>query len=390
MSLAFLQSEPTRDLHKIAEDLKVYDTDFDIAVYESMSARHVSKEIDSVKNRLEELKKGSVYGSWLNESSYVHDRLLLDALNILEEQKYELEENEVLVPGFTYYRDVMQFGNYVVGQRCHYLSEGREPAWLEFSDTLPVLKAIEVMRFGSDDDFRQIYMEMADGRNDAIFNVTLEHLTESSPLALAEIDAYCDEKWDGPWPWQMSAPFKLSTIIEDAKEMRLQQVNELRADFDQLIRKLNEADQSQFDLMTAVNEMAGKVDSMIGDIGKLASSSIEVTAGATALGNQNDLHQEIQQPIQQAAEALTQLKSVIYSFAQGMGTGDPAAPDPMAAGGADPAMDPAGGLDPAMDPAAAAGAPPQDPTDANADDVGDELADVSLSGGDKERPMKEV
>jgi hypothetical protein len=220
--------------------------------------------------------------------------------------------------------------------------------------------------------------------------VTLEHLAESTPDALASINEYCDSRWTGAWPWETVAPYTLRNKIQENIEMRMQTLNEMKGRFDAILKQLNEGDAERFEMLTVANDMGKTVDNMISDLGKLSAEGIEAVAKSrTTVGDDvaSAFETALQGPINAAAEALTQLSAAVQTAVkqiEGGGEFDVGGLDglpggdmgsPMDAMGADPmGADPMGG---GMDGGMGGG-------------LSGDLADVSLDGEEGERPKKEL
>lgn len=371
MGLEFLNQTPEGAFRRLRRELKTVDSSIDMSRYMAMTPRRLSEEIDRLDEEARQRIMESNYGSWLTDENYVRNKLLREALEYLVEYKQEKMAEEKMVPGFTYYRGVKQFGNSLVGRKCHYLEEGRAADWVPFKQKAAVAKAMEVLRHGDEDDFKRIYVEMADGRLDALDDVTLEHITESSKGALKQIEEYCDQRWEGGWPWEMAAPQTLRINIEEKREARMNKISEMQGRFAHLLDTLMEGEMEQYEVVNMARDMMNQVDNMIGDLGKISSSGIEATAGARSMMGDDaaqSLEQALGEPVQQAAQALSSLKAAVQQAIQSLEGG---------AGG-----DMGGDLG---TPGDAMGAKP-----VGGGDMADELADVNMDGTDGERPMKDV
>lgn len=386
MSLEFLNHTPQSAYRKLEQDLRLLNPKIDLDAYKRMTPKKLRESINRLKGECKQIVENSVYGSWLYDDGYNQKALLGEALEFMLEYKRGREESEVLVPGYVYYRAVKQFGNIIEGERCYFV-EDRNPFWMSFRLPAAIAKAFEVMRHGTEDDFKTIYVEMADGRPDAIDNVTLEHLTESTKEALADIDKYCDQRWEGPWPWETPAPYTLRNRIEETREKRMKTIAEMQGRIDKLIRQLNEGEMERFDMLTVANDMMKTVDNMISDIGKLSSTGIEAVANArTSVGDDvaSSLEQALNEPLNQAADALTQLKASVQNAVNHITSG--------VEGGAD-SMDNLGGLPDVGSPMDAMGGAPMGGggmAPPVGQDLAGDLADVSLDGEEGERAKKEV
>ena len=229
---------------------------------------------------------------------------------------------------------------------------------------------------------------MADGRPDALGSISVEHITESSDGALEVMESYCDANWAGPWAWDLPFPYKLRDLIEDNLKMRITKIEEMKGRFNQLISQLNEGDMDQFEVVMAAKEMTKKIQSMIEDLGKISGEGLLTLKDNTrsAYGDEaaSQLDQ-IQQPLNQAADTLSQLRAQMESAVEqlegGANTGAAIAGAEM---GGQPGEYDEGGMGDELG----------SPADAMGDPMGDasvdELADVNLDGEGDERPMKEM
>jgi len=243
----------------------------------------------------------------------VRIKLLQDGLASLREHREITEETEVLVPGFTYYDNVCQFGRHIEGQICTYLGEGRPANWINFIDSTPIMKALEVVRRGDASDFRRVYVEMANGRADALSNVSIEHITESTDEALLEIEAYCDTRWEGPWPWEVAAPFRLGRLIEERKQMREQTLVEMQQILVNLLEFQDTGGQEQFEIVSMARNMSENMQAMIEKLAKLTGDGIINLKAMvmTKMGDEAAMKVEhgITQPLNQCADAMARLKA---------------------------------------------------------------------------------
>ena len=397
MALEFLNDTPQRAFRKLERDLLLVNPEAQLRPYKGMTPRALGEEIVKLEAQRKAIMAESTYGSWLTDDSYVELELTKDAVGFLKEYKEGKRDEEVLVPGYTYYRRVQQFGNDLRGLRC-YFRESAIPHWVPWQIDLSVAKAMEVMRHGSEDDFRRIYVEMANGRYDSLQRISIEHITESDSDALKAIGEYCDGRWEGPWPWEEPSPYTLRETIEERQDMNLQTVNEMQTQFTKLMAKLDEEQMDKYEVISSAEEMAATIEKMVEQIARLGGEGIIklknnmlVSMGEEAASQIEDKFLE---PIRQSANALGMLQKTILDTVaslkgadEGMGgapsgpIGEPAGPggelgSPMDAMGTDPmGDDPMGGdLDMDGDDGLAAG-----------------LADASLDGSnDGERPMKDM
>lgn len=372
MTLRFLQETPDSILGKLKTDLSYIDPTVDFSVYESMTYRGVEKELDEISKSISNLKTGT-YGSWLHSEGYVRDTLVKEALENILENKANSMEAEDLVPGASYYTGVSRFGDLLEGQYAIYLGENYT-GWIEFRESAAVAKAMTVLRYGSEVDFKEIYIGMADGSVDALNEVSLSHIAKSSPAALGLIEEYCDARWEGPWPWEVEAPEKIKHMIESREEEKMIRITEMQNSLAKLLREFDEGNLNQFEMVSAAQEMMAKVDSIISDLGKLSSTGIEVMAQAKASGDDNlvqPMQNALGDPLNQAVSALTDLKASLATATSDLSNGG--------GGSAMPDTD-MGSPDDMMG---------DDPMAGGSADA-DALADVDIGGDDEERPMKEL
>jgi hypothetical protein len=253
--------------------------------------------------------------------------------------------------------------------------------WADFRESVPVQKAMEVIRFGSPEDFYHIYVETANGRADALEKVTIEHLRESSEDALAEIEAYCDSRWEGAWPWEQRTPYRVESMIEEQTNMRIAEMAMMQGRFNSLLKQLNEDDMVKYELIQAVTDMEKNVDSMVTDIAKLSAAGIEASAKAST-GLSPETGQEIehawQTAVNTAAQALTQVKAQLSQIRTKVQDGTSGMGDD-GLGGDDMGM---------MSPDQAMGDDPMGGDPMGMDDSVDAMADVPLDHAKDERAVK--
>ncbi len=390
MPLEFLQQTPEQAFRRLEKDLAI--ASIDLLKYKRMTPRQLGEAIDRIDQSRAKVIQESTYGKWLQSGKFTNVILLREALGFLKEHKEAKAESETLTPGFSYYRGVKQFGEKLQGSKCCF-NESAEPFWMNFVSSVPVEKALMILEHGTEDNFRTIYIELADGRIDALNTVSIEHITESSDEALSLMEAYCDERWNGPWPWETSAPLKLHMMIQDNAMRKSTTIKEMQDRFASLLTKLNEGDMGQFEVVLAAKEMVDKIQGMIEDLGKLQGEGVLTLKdnARSAFGDDTpaQIDAAVTQPLNQAADMLSQLRASMENVVQqleggadigisaahaGMDTGAP----PM--GGMDPAADPMGGMDAAAPPEM--GVPGEPSPDA--------IADVDIAGEEVERPKKEI
>lgn len=372
MSLTLFKDTPTQALRKIEADIRMMRPDISFNRYYGMTPRKIDEKIERLRLKNQHLTETMANRTWLLDPNYLYRMMMIEGLEIVRNLREQDESSEVLQPGMTYYSGVMQFGDRLSGNRCM-VREGHEPGWVKFSEHVAVQKALEVLRYGDENDFRVIYMEHADGRPDSLNRISLSHLKESSPEALMKIEAYCDSRWDGPWPWESRNSLKLQSKIEEAKAMRMKPITEMQAKMQKLIGALYESEMDKYEVISAVQTMIDQVDSMIKDLGKLSSSAIEASASARAFVGDDvggQIEQAITPVIQNSSQTLSNLKSQLEQAKNKVETGG----DSGMGGGMAPPM----GDDSMGSPGQAMG---EDP-------LAGDMADVDLNGSSDERDMK--
>lgn len=318
MPLEFLRDTPDVAFRRTIRDLQSMNSKVDESVFERMSIEQIDEVLDRLSEREQQIINEAPYGAWLSDSAYVQIKMLQDGLINLREYREILEESEVVVPGFTYYNNVRQFGKLVEGKTCTYLGEGRPTNWLNFVDSAPVLKALEVIKHGDVGDFRRIYVEIANGRADGLKNVTVEHITESTDDALLQMESYCDARWDGPWPWQVQSPYRIGRIIEENKQMRQQTLVEMHEILNQILYEFDAAGQEQYEIITMARGMSDGMQAMIEKLAKITGDGIINLKAMvmTKMGDEAAMKVEhgITQPLNQCADAMARLKANLDSL----------------------------------------------------------------------------
>ena len=388
MALDFLNQTPVTAYRRLEQDIALVNPDIDMRRYKSMTPRKLDKEIEVLKVKEQRLLLDNTYGSWLADEKFVEIKLLTEALVYLREHKTTRQKSEVMVPGFTYYRGVKQFGPNLIGEKCYFV-EGKEN-WTPFKLASALAKAIEITKHGSEDDFKRIYVELADGRPDSIKEVTIEHITESSKDALKEIEEYCNSRWTGPWAWELPSPYTLRIKIEDNQEMRNQTIAEMRGRFNHIMTSLQEGEMEQFEVIQAVQAISKQLDNILSDIGKISGEQLLTLKdnARTALGDQaaDQIDQALTGPINDAADAISRLrasvnKAVVSLEQQATGGGFGGNGMDMGGGDLGTPMDAMGGGD-------LGGMGGMD--DLGGDDLAGQIADVDIDGDGEERPKKDI
>ncbi len=387
MPLEFLQQTPEQAFRKIEADLRL--ASINLTKYKRMTPLQLGEAINRIDQERAKVINEHTYGKWLESGKFANVMLLRDALEMLKEHKEARAEAEVLIPGFSYYRGVKQFGDRLQGLKC-YFTEGAVPQWINFVSSLAIEKSLLLLEHGTEDNFRTLYVELADGRIDALEHVSIEHIAESSEGALAAMEAYCDEHWQGEWPWETSAPLKLHMTIQETAMRKSTTIQEMQGRFSTLLTKLHEGEMDRFQVVLAAREMVDKVQGMIEDLGKLAGEGVLMLKDNARSSFGDDVPEQIDaavtEPLNQAADMLSQLRSSMENVVQQLeGGADAGAGMAGAAMGADVPDMP--GASAALGPGDPGGAPP---IGAPGEPSPDALADVDIGGEDVERPKKEI
>ena len=226
--------------------------------------------------------------------------------------------------------------NLLEGQKIYFREGNEPPMWAHFSMPLAVAKAFEVMRHGNENDFKTLYIEMADGRIDSMDNVSLEHLTESSEDALASIETYCDKRWEGPWPWEMPTPYSLRESIEENLKMATQNAREMQLRFDRLVTRLNEEEMDKYAVIAAAEEMSGQIEKMVQQVARIGGEGIITLKDQIRVAMGDDAAAQIEdtflEPVRNAADALSKLRATIGTAVDSLKDGDASAASAPAPG----------------------------------------------------------
>jgi hypothetical protein len=387
--LEFLNDTPQRAFRKLERDLLLVNPEVQLRQYKAMTPRSLGEALNRLDGKRAAILAENTYGVWLRSEDYVELQLMKEALSFLKEYKEDRREEEVMVPGFTYYRHTKQFGDTLVGHRF-YFRENASPLWVPWKMDINVAKAFEVLRHGTEEDFRRIYVEMANGRLDALKRVSIEHLTESDSDSLKTIGEYCDTRWDDAWPWETPSPYTLRESIEERQEMNRQTINEMQSKFTALLTSLNEESMDKYEVIAAAEEMAATIEKMVEQVARLGGEGIIKLKNQIRISMGDDAASQIEdkflEPVRQAADSLSQLQATILQTVDNLKGAD------STLGGAGGAGDAMGGDD-LGSPADALGADPfggDNEIGLGGDDVAGDLADASLDGGDGERPMKDM
>jgi hypothetical protein len=314
MILQYFHDEPEAAFRSVISELRTMNPKIRTNIFENLSIVQIDNMLDDLLLREKKIiRESHPYGSWLMNPLYMQIKMLQEGLTKLREYREELEESEVIVPGFTYYRHVKQFGKRVEGQICKYLGESRPANWINFLDISPVMKVMEVLRHGDANDFRKLYVEIANGRPDGLYNITTEHITESTDQALLKMEQYCDTCWEGPWPWEVSPPFKVTKLIEEKTKMRNKTINEMHYLFQKLLEMNEEGGAEKFEIISYSRSLSEEIQSLIDKFAKIAGETIISFKSQvlTVMGDEAAMKVEhsITAPINQAADALSRLKA---------------------------------------------------------------------------------
>lgn len=362
MSLDFLRESPERVFRKMEIDLRLHNPNIDLGRYKRMAAVELDEELNLLFGREDTIISEDAYGSWYSNPQYVELKMLQEAVAALRDYRADRESKEFLVPGFTYYRGVSVKNHIAEGEMCYFMGNDRPVNWVRFRDSLPLMKATELLRHGNVDDFKSIYVEMADGRSDSLVSVSLRHLIESSNDALLRIERYCDNRWDGPWPWETAAPYKLRKMIEVKETMKANTLHEMQAEIAELIRQINEGEAEKFEVVSSAKDIVDSIQKMIENLARIAGEGLIrlKDQARTALGDEAAMKIEhaATQPLNIAADTLSKLKVGIEQIVQelqnspadntGMNGGLGTPMDAMSGGmpGGAPGVDPMAGGDP--------------------------------------------
>ena len=200
--------------------------------------------------------------------AYQRDLLALKAVRLAKDIKEARDAEDVVIPGRTYYHNITITENKAVGYRAQHMPGSRVSDWRLFNDDLRVMKVMEVLTFGSDDDFRKLYVEMADGDTfGATAGYSQKHIKESSEAALNKMAAYCDQRWEGAWPWQTRTPSKVFSLIKEARMTRLE---EIRKQLQESRRAIQEGEVERSELVVKINGIKETVSKMITSLSKLS------------------------------------------------------------------------------------------------------------------------
>jgi hypothetical protein len=246
--------------------------------FSTFECEDLLREADVIEAEAEAYKRTLPFSSWIKDPKFGAKKLMVEALRVLAEIKREEESTIPLIKGATYFKDVTISENGVIsGKRCTYLGEDRKEfhAWIPFKEKVRKLKILETMRFGTDKDFSHLYFTLADGRPlEAPRGLVIEHLTESSEKALNEMEAYCDSRWEGAWPWEAAAPYGLKKIIKENAIMRNERIAQIRKEFEESLVELTEGEVERTEVIVASKGIADKLTNMIEQLGRISAETL--------------------------------------------------------------------------------------------------------------------
>lgn len=293
--------------------------------YESMEIEQLEEALHEISKKRKAMLRSLSYDAEGRDRAYGSVVLEMAAIKSLLDGRVVEASERKLVVGQTYYRGIKRLGsNRISGFRTTYLGEGRCAAWTRFSADVRVLKAVEVMRHGSDPDFAKLYFIMADGRpTSATRDVTLQHVTESSEDARREFGRYCDKRWEGPWPWEAPAPIELRRVMEmNDRNRRLLMA---RSTFNRKLRTVLEGEVEKSEVIVTGREMTDKITSMIHDLAKLSAElmaefkdKVRTVYGDQSISGLNDIYTD---KINNAVDVLSDLKSSVDKYVQNLDAG---------------------------------------------------------------------
>jgi len=323
MALEFLKENNQSILESIDKELHYIDSTIYLSDLQEETVTGLQKVLMGINEDIA-LHKTGVYGSWLHNENYIRDTLLQEAVTIMISEKENRMNNDKLSVGDTYYSHVEINEDTMAGYKALYLG-GRYTNWQLFTESVGINKAMTMLRYGDTEDFKQIYVGMANGTTDGLNRISISHITESSKSALRKIAEYCDNRWSGAWPWEVESPEKLKFIIEARGEKHMKLIEEMQFGFMKLLREFEEIQMDQFEMVNATQDMMKRVDGMITDLGKLSSTGIEVMAQAKAAnedGSADPMQEALGEPLNHAVEALTNLKAALTKTISSLTGGD--------------------------------------------------------------------
>ncbi len=321
-------TNPRRDYDRLKAILAKYGVQ--TSVYESMETNELRRSIEHLNSRKSKILSNLPFDKELKDPRYSITVLESAAVKSLLDEKTSIEDQRPLIKNITYYRRTIIEGNKLTGYRCTYLGPNRPANWTKIVEDVRTLKALELIKHGSDEDFARIYFIMADGvPNHAARKACYEHIAYSSDKAKKEIAKYCDARWEGAWPWEAVAPSKLKKIIERKHMNRNRRIAEMRARLSRITAALYEGEVEKSEVILSGREMADKLTSMIHELGKLSAQlmaefkdQVRTEFGAESANGLTEISSD---KISHAVDALGEIKSSIDTYLQGLqggGTGN--------------------------------------------------------------------
>jgi methyl-accepting chemotaxis protein len=278
--------------------------------FKSKSVNQLDRDIYKLNESLIQMQESLPFASTVKNPKYVVSILTKDALTALKEHKTMRDEAVKILEGMTYYSAKNIYGR-IVGKRA--TIKENKALWYNINEDTRVLKATEILRHGSDENFRKIYFEYANGMGlKALDKFDFNHIKKSTPKALNLIEAYCDRFWEGKWPWEHKAPKKVYDLIKETKEMS---IKKYRSQFDFGLQSLLEGEMEKSQIVTELGTFIDKVDSMIETLGRTSGTLMTTTRDAirTEFGDDamSDMESALSDKIRSTVDALSDLKTSI-------------------------------------------------------------------------------
>lgn len=325
---AITSVDPIEKYYALEKRLMAFNRD--ISSFKSKSISDVNHAIHVLESKVTAIMEDDNFNAYHQNPSYVKETLTLEALKLVRQIKETKEANEVLIPGFTYYDCTIKESR-VVGKKC-FFTEGRA-LWTDVNQDVRVMKVMEIMEHGTDEDFKKLYFEMADGKPFAsAAKFTTTHITESSDKALTEMATYAENRWDGKWPWQVKASRKLSRTIRENTKMIKNSLRQFRDEFSATRRQIAEGEIEKSEIILKFRGVGDDITSMIEKLGKTSAALMtdERDRVRTEFGDQHlaGLETLSRETITHAVDALSDLKAGIDKQIEEMSNGGGEAPRP--------------------------------------------------------------
>lgn len=251
---------------------------FEVSRLERMNAFQLAEIETRLTKRANDILRESKNHEVVKNKTYVASRMTAKAAQYLREVKLREDDEAPLIEGMTYYRDTVRHNGMVSGYRVTYLGEDRREShnWSRYKESEAKMKIMEVLRYGDDEDFRTLYVEMANGRSgDSTIRFNPAHITESTKDVIKEMAAYCDSRWEGSWPWETTTvPSSLQNIIKENAIMRSSRLQELRESFNHEYVRLFEGEVEQSEVVLKGREIIEDITRMIHNLGKISAEAM--------------------------------------------------------------------------------------------------------------------